>query len=160
MADPIDFALDGIAFQRCQRQGEEETDPSIQNCESFEEGTFNLFLRADDCGGVRNTPSRCQKMSGPNRAYFVGSPVAHGEYEMHLGSIRLCELVPTLAAQPISWHAGAPYLLQGVGMHAPGRIAPCTVGGEVPASFVIQNGFGHYGSRRIAGTEEQDVEMK
>ena len=63
------------------------------------------------------------------------------------------------AAQPICWHTGAAYLLQSFGMYAAGRIAPRTIGGEVPESFMVQNGFCNYGSRRIAGTEEQDIEV-
>src|ERR1035441_6059922 len=38
-------------------------------------------------------------------------------------------------------------------------IAPCAVAGKVREALPIQNCFRHYGARRIAGAQEQNVEM-
>lgn len=71
-ADAINLALNDLAFQRSERQTEEQGDPPVQNPERLGKCALDLFRRSLDGRRVWNSPTCYQRVPWP-------CPIAHGE---------------------------------------------------------------------------------
>src|SRR3984893_19536844 len=96
-------------------------------------------------------------MSRPDRAGFFGGVFANREDKLHLGSAGPREFIPALAAQADCGNPRQFKLLQRFGMHRPRGMTSRAVGGEDRLSFVVEDCFGHDGTRRVTRTQEQNV---
>ena len=83
----------------------------------------------------------------------------HETLRAFAAELNLCLERPSQSGQPGRWYAGTLDLLERLRMDMTGGIAPCAVPGKIREALPIQNCFRHDGARRIAGAQEQNVEM-
>src|SRR5580704_735797 len=99
LSDAVDFFLDGEMIEGRQRQGEEEADSAIEMHESVAKCFVDLFGRACNCSGIRDTPMSGHRLAGPDGANLAGSVVTNSKNKIQFGGPGLGEFVPRLAAE-------------------------------------------------------------
>ena len=67
--------------------------------------------------------------------------------------------MPALTTETLRRYVGLLKLSERRGVHKARWMAPRAIRREVSVPLVIQDGFGHDRSRRIAGTQKQNVEV-
>jgi hypothetical protein len=140
-----------------ERQAEEEFDAAFESEEGVAEGALKLFRRAGRHGGIGNTPVSSDRLTGPNRADFVGGVVTDGDDDMHLWRAGLGEFIPAFAAQAGCGQVGGFELFDGMRIDLAGGIAASAEGTEIGLTAMIQDSFGHDGPSGVAGAEEQNI---
>src|ERR1700730_11508490 len=153
----IHFFFQCKTINRRQRQREKETDSPVKNKKRLAEGAFDFGGVSMNGSRIGHSPVRGHGMSRPDRAGFLGGVVANREAQLHLGGARPREFIPALAAQADCGNARQFKLLQRFGMHRPRGMTSCAVGGEDRLSLVVEDRFGHDGTRRVSRTQKQSV---
>src|SRR5258708_5403803 len=100
------------------------------------------------------------RLTGPDRTGFPRGRIANSKDKIHARRSRLAELFPALAAQFIGGKTRGLQLLQRFRPHSAHWMATSAVSGKLRESFMPQNGLGHDGARRVAGTEKENVVTK
>ena len=116
-----------------------------------------MLRAAGDSGRIGNAPMGGYGLSGPDGADFTSGVVANGKDKIHWRGARLGEFVPALAAQIGRGEFGRFELLERERIDAAGGKAAGAVSGEIGLAFLVEDGFGHDGTGRIAGAEKEDV---
>lgn len=159
-ADVIEPALEGEAVEAGERQCEEKTDAAVEEEEGIAEGCGNVTGGVANRAGVGNTPVGSHRLTGPNRTNFFGGVITKSKDEIQFGSAGLGEFIPAFAAEVVGWEFGRFQLPKRTRIHKARGMAACAVSGENGLPFVLQNGFGHDGARRIARTKKQQVVVR
>src|ERR1019366_7608169 len=157
--DAIHFFFQREAIEGRQRKSEKETDSPVENKERVAEGALDFGGVSVNGGGIGNSPVRGHGLSRPQRAGFLGGVVANREDEVQLGSAGSPEFVPALTTQAGCGHASQLKLFQPFGTNRPRGMTSCAVGREHRLSFVVEDRFGHDGTRRVSRAKEQNVVM-
>jgi hypothetical protein len=149
-ANSIYFFFQRKTVKRFQREREEETDSPVENKKCLAEGSLNLNRASSDGSGVGNTPVRGHGLARPQRTGLLGRIVANCKNEVHRWGAGTRKFIPTLASQTLNRYMSRLELLQSFGPNRGRWMTSGTVGGEPIADFVVQNGFGHDGTRRVS----------
>src|SRR3990172_392638 len=88
LADCVESALERDGVELRERQAREPGNAPVQLDISLHESLALLRVGALDGGRVRDAPVGAYRLAGPDRADFTGCVVAHGKYEVELGSAR------------------------------------------------------------------------
>ena len=149
----------GESYQEnAEREIEEEADAITQQTRGFRERRADLRLGAFNSGGVWNAPMGGHRLPGPDRADLAGGVVANRENEIERRRAGRRELVPRLGAKIRDLVAAALDDRPDVRVDAAGRHRARRIGLEAPLALLVHQRLGDYGTRRIAGAEEEDVE--
>src|SRR5580704_8320402 len=151
MSDFVDFFLDCKAVETGHRKAQEQTDPAVEHKESVTKRLFHLFFCALHRCWIRNAPMCSHRLARPKGADFFRSVVTDGKNKVESGSIRLREVIPTLASETVGWQTSALQLFDRFRSDFPRRVAPGTICSEVRSPLVIHDGFGHDRTGGIAG---------
>src|SRR6266403_1238048 len=155
--DAIHFFFQRKAINRRQRKSKKKTDSPLKNKKRIAKSAFDFGGLSLNRGRIGHSPVRGHGLSRPDRASFLGGIVANREDKLHLGSVGAREFIPPLAAQAGCGNASLLKLLQRFGMHPPRGMTSGAVGGEDRLSFVVEDRFGHDGTRRVSRTQKQNV---
>src|SRR5262249_6820958 len=118
----------------------------------------DLSRRAFGFGRIGNAPMRRHRLAGPHRTNFAGRIVADGEGKIERWRAGLRELIPRLRTKARRVIGETLPELQRVRVYSALRLATRAVGTEFTGAELVQDGLGHDRARRVAGTQEKDVE--
>ena len=90
------------------------------------------------------------RLTGPNRAYFLGRVIADCENKIEFRCTWRGELIPILASQAVRGQVGKFELMQRLGANTSRGMTSGAICSEVWSSLTVHDGFGHYGSSGIA----------
>src|ERR1700722_7483606 len=156
-SDRIDFLLQREAVESRERQAEEKTDPSIQQKECLAECLLDLLPRSLHRSWIGNAPMRGHRLAGPYRTYFIRGVVTDRENEIEFGSIASGKLVPTLATKTSGWQVSRFELSQCFGTNCSRGMTTRAVSREMRLAFLVHDGLGHDGARRVSSAQKQHV---
>src|ERR1035438_7339210 len=146
LSNAIDLFLQRETIEGRQRKREKKTDAAIEKKKRFAKGALDFcWSSSGDGSGIGNSPVRGHGLARPQWAGFLGGIVADRKDEVHLGSARPPEFIPTLAAQGVGRNVGCLQLLQSFGTNRSRGMTSGAVGGECRPSSVVENRFGHDG---------------
>ena len=113
-------------------------------------------------GGIRHAPVRRHRLARPEGRLFGRGLVADSEDEVHTRRIDGGELAPILASQSLRGYPGLLQEFDGERIDGAFRVAAGAEGAELAAGNrrVIGHRLGQDRSRRIPGTQEQDVQRR
>jgi hypothetical protein len=157
MTNIFDLLLDGQSVEAGKRQGEKNTDPSVEYHECVPKCSFDLLWRALNACRVGYSPMGGHRLTRPYRAHLFRRVVAHRENKIHFGRAGAGEFSPILTSQTDSWKIGDPYLAKGRWMHSAFRVTSGTICGEFRKSLLVHDSFSHDGASGIAGAQKQNV---
>jgi len=157
LPNAVDFLLDREFVEARKRQAQQKADTSVKDIEGITKSTVDLVFRPRDRGRVWYGPVRRDGLAGPDRTGRFGGVIAHGDNEMKLRGAQLCELIPRLAAESFNRQPRRLDHLERMGIDASAGLAASAVSREVGPPFVVHEGLGHDGTRRVPRAEKKDV---
>src|ERR1700686_3417981 len=150
LSDRIDLLFQREAVKGGERQAQEQADSPLQQKECLPKSLLNLLGGSLHCGWIWDTPVCGHRLAWPDGTDFVRGVVTNGKNEIEPGSVRLRELVPTLAAKTSRRQVSRFELPQCRGTDHTCGPTTRAVSGEVRLAFLIHDGLSHDGARRVA----------